>query len=294
MRLLFVHGINQQGKSANIIREQWEGALRAVYGAHGPDRLDGFTRIEAAFYGDRLDELSSVRVADQAIALGAEEAVDDFDEFAVAALEDMAAKLGISHAEIEALAATTAVPQGAGPHKLWLKAIARAIEKYSPAHGTIALRLLGQAHAYIRNQHVHDEINALVRPLFEDDEPAVIISHSLGTIVSYSLLREFASKGRPRQSPLWMTLGSPLGIDSVRRGFSPPRVLPANVGRWFNGADPEDFVALYPSLSAEDYGPDVENHPDFENGEENPHDSLKYLSDPRVAEAITEALDAHA
>lgn len=290
MRMILVHGINQQGKISQKILESWLERLRATYALHGPDPLGRLSRIEAAYYGDKLDELSSVKVKDQAIALGAEEATSDFDEFAVDALEEMALRMGVTPAKIQAEELVTVVPQGAGIHKKWVKAVARAIETVSPLRGTLALRVLGQAHAYIRNQHVHDEVNKLVRPLFEDDEPAIVVSHSLGTIVAYSLLREFASNGRPRQSPLLVTLGSPLGIDSVRKGFSKPRVRPDNVQRWVNGADPEDFVALRSELTNGNFGSGIENYPDIENGHEDPHSIIGYLSDPRIAKAIAQAI----
>ena len=290
MRMILVHGINQQGKNSQKILDEWLSSLHATYTTLGYDPLGKLSRIEAAFYGDTLEQLSSVKVKSEAIALGAEEAPEDFDEFAVDALREMALRMGVTGAQIEAEVSETVVAQGAGPHKKLLKAIARVIETVSPFHGTLALRVLGQAHAYIRNQHVHDEVNKLVRPLFEDDEPAIVVSHSLGTIVAYSMLREFAKNGRPRQSPMLVTLGSPLGIDSVRRGFPKPRVKPDNELRWINGADPEDFVALRPELTNDNFGPGIENYPDIENGDENPHSIAGYLSDPRIAKAIAESI----
>lgn len=290
MRMILIHGINQQGKSSQKILDEWLSSLHATYATLGYDPLGKLSRIDAAFYGDTLEELSSVKVKSDAIALGAEEAPEDFDEFAVEALMEMALRMGATEAKIQAEESETAVAQGAGPHKKLLKAIARVIETISPFHGALALRVLGQAHAYIRNQYVHDEVNKLVRPLFEDDEPAIVVSHSLGTIVAYSMLREFAKNGRPRQSPMLVTLGSPLGIDSVRRGFPKPRVKPDNVLRWVNGADPEDFVALRPELTNDNFGPGIENYSDIENGDENPHSIAGYLSDPRIAKAIAETI----
>lgn len=290
MRMILVHGISQEGKSEKAILDEWLKPMRATLAKLGNDPLDRLSRIEAVFYGDLLDANSSPWLKSETLAMGAQEASDDFDEFAVQALEQMAIIIGVTRAEIEAEAAETTVPMGKGPHKKWLKAIARTVEKLSPLKGTIALRVLGQAHAYVRNEYVHDLVNDKVRPVFDDDEPAIIVSHSLGTIVSYALLREFARNGRPRQSPLWLTLGSPLGIDVVRKGFTKPRVRPADVARWVNAADPEDFVALRPVLDASDFGPDGENISDIENGRENPHSIVGYLSDVRVAKAIMEAI----
>jgi hypothetical protein len=290
MRMLLIHGISQEGKSSKIIHDDWMGILRDNFARHRlADASAKLSRIDAAFYGDRLKELSGGWVSGNAIAQGAEEATDDFDEFAIQALENLATRLKITRQAIEHEAADTTVAQGAGVHKKWVKAIARLIEKVSPLRGTLAIRVLGQAHAYLRNHYVHDEINNLVRPLFEDDEAAIVVSHSLGTVISYSILRQFERNGRPRRVPLFFTLGSPLGIDSVRKIFTKPRGRPANVARWFNGADPEDFVALREKLKG-DFGPYVEDYPDFKNGYDNPHSIAGYLADKRVAHAIAQAV----
>ncbi|QOL81111.1 hypothetical protein [Pseudooceanicola spongiae] len=290
MRMILVHGISQEGKSEKIILDEWLTPLRAALAKQGSDPIGRLSRIEAVFYGDLLGSNSSPWLKSETLPMGAEEASDDFDDFAVEALEAMAISIGVTRAEIEAEAADTTVPMGKGPHKKWLKAIARAVEKISPLKGAMALRVLGEAHAYIRNKYVHNLVNNNIRPVFEDDEPAIIISHSLGTVVSYALLREFERNNRSRQSPLWLTLGSPLGIDVVRKSFTKPRIRPSGVSRWVNAADPEDFVALHSALSAPDFGPDIENFSDVENGPENPHGIAGYLSDVRVAKAIIEAI----
>jgi hypothetical protein len=47
----------------------------------------------------------------------------------------------------------------------------------------------------------------------------VVVAHSLGTIVSYRLLRRYGAKA---QVKLFVTLGSPLGIDVVKARLRPP------------------------------------------------------------------------
>lgn len=291
MRMILVHGINQQGKSAAIIRDEWIATLAASFARHGlGDPLSRLMRVDAAFFGDTLEQLSDGWIRGGTVSMGAEDTPDDFDEFAVDALETMAARMGISRAEIEAESAEVVVAQGAGIHKKWLKSVARAIQRVSPLNGTLALRVLGQAHAYIRNQHVHEEVNTLVRPLFEDDEPMLVVSHSLGTIVSLAILRDFVRNHRPREVPLLVTLGSPLGIDSVRKSFSRPRTAPAGTRRWVNGADPEDFVALEVALTERTFAPGIVNYPDIENGHDDPHAVRGYLSDRRIAEEIARVI----
>jgi len=171
-----------------------------------------------------------------------------------------------------------------------LKAAARFIEKISPFKGEIALGVLGQAHAYLKRPHIMKEVDDLVRPSLEGDEPMVIVAHSLGTIVTYRLLRGFAEADKPRRCPLYVTLGSPLGIDVVRRSFSVPRTRPNDVARWLNGADPEDFVALRPVLDVQSFGSGIDNISDIDNGYDDPHSIVGYLSDNRIAGAIIGSL----
>lgn len=290
MRMILVHGISQEGKSEDKILEEWMEALRPQFDNATPNPLERLTRIQAAFYGDTLHELSQGRVKDEYVTMGTEETDPEFEQSMVKALKALARRAKVTDQQIDDEVDAIAVAQAAGPHKEWLKTLARAIERFSPLKGTLALRVLGQAHAYIRNQNVHDEINEKVRPLFEADESAIVISHSLGTVVTYKLLREFAAAHRPRKVPLFLTLGSPLGIDTVRRSFTLPRTRPANVARWVNCADPEDFVALHSELTEETFAAGIENLPDFENGDENAHGIRGYLSDPRVAELVTQAI----
>ena len=290
MRMILVHGISQEGKSEEKIRDEWMGWLRPQFGNSTATHLDRLTRIDAAFYGDILHEMSQGKVKDEYVTMGTEEADPEFEQSMVKAMKALALKVGVTEQEIDEEADDVAVPQAAGPHKKWLKAAARTIERFSPLKGTLALRVLGQAHAYIRNQKVHDEVNKRVRPLFKDNEPAIVVSHSLGTIVSYKLLREFAASNKPRTVPLLLTLGSPLGIDTVRRAFQLPRTRPANVARWVNCADPEDFVALHPELTDKNFAAGIENLPDFENGEENAHGIRGYLSDRRIAKLVAQAI----
>ena len=108
--------------------------------------------------------------------------------------------------------------------------------------------------------------------------------------MTYKLLREFATQNKPRNVPLLVTLGSPLSLDAVRRGFSTPRLRPQTISRWLNGADRNDFVALRNVLDQNTFGPGpVENIGDIDNGDD-PHAGVRYLRDSRIAQAIDQAI----
>lgn len=88
MRMVLVHGINQQGKSPEKIINLWINSLHATYAKYGHNPLSKLSRIEAAFYGDRIESLTATRVEDQTIALGANDDQDDFSDFALAAFRE--------------------------------------------------------------------------------------------------------------------------------------------------------------------------------------------------------------
>jgi len=120
--------------------------------------------------------------------------------------------------------------------------------------------LLPDVGAYFFGGHAEAMREPLRRILREPEvraaRPLAIVSHSLGTVVSYHVLSE------PEFADIrvdhWLTLGSPLGIDEIRwlatRGEGHPAPMPPGVLRWTNIADPLDPVALDGTLHDE-YGP---------------------------------------
>ena len=119
------------------------------------------------------------------------------------------------------------------------------------------------------------------------DEPCVIVSHSLGTVVAYWIL---VDRFPNTDVSLLLTAGSPLGLDTIKDGLPQPLSRPAGVRRWLNVSDEEDFVALYARLDATTFVAGIDNLTDIDNGDDDPHAIEQYLSDPRVGKAIHDAL----
>lgn len=136
-------------------------------------------------------------------------------------------------------------------------------------------------------------IDAIVDAAIPRDEPCVVVSHSLGTIVAYNLL----TNRSPRTNiKALITIGSPLGIESIWSRLpsdTPPRKAPEGVGRWFNARDPQDTVALY-EIAPTVYrgGPEVTNYSGVANGSDNKHGIVQYLEDKVIAKAIHDAVTA--
>lgn len=298
-RLIFVHGINNEVRTKEEIESTWSASLKSAIGPRADSWWDQ-VEIRTAYYGTTLAEETTnwERIQPAGARMSADSPPEDFADPEIAALY-LAIQRGrnipdeLVAQELDPADDRAAVPMAAGVHKGWLKAIARTLEKLVPsAADGLAERFLGQAATYLRKPGTYDLINDMVREqVFLNLDPldrTVVVGHSLGTIVTFVLLREMIVSGT---MPLYVTLGSPLGIDVVKNRVGVPRIRPPVVDRWVNGADPEDFVALKPALNADSFGQaEITNYGHLDNGYSDAHSALKYLGHPEIADAIYGAL----
>jgi subtilisin family serine protease len=115
--------------------------------------------------------------------------------------------------------------------------------------------------------------------------PFVVVSHSQGTMIAYDVLANW-NEG-PIQVPLWVTLGSPLGLAEVQdqlKKLTKQKKLatPAVVERWENFAADWDPVSLDRGLE-NDYaknarGVRAHDHKVENPIDSNPHSGIGYLS----------------
>jgi hypothetical protein len=151
-------------------------------------------------------------------------------------------------------------------------------------------RLIPDADAYFFTDRKEPVRQRLRQALDAVAGPVVVVSHSLGTVIAYDVLREprFAA----RSVPLLVTLGSPLGYNEIQDVVTRPLQLPAPVRLWANFADPFDVVALDSSL-ADDFqgGPRIVDAR-VDNPSPNNHAACGYLGAARVRTTVAAALPA--
>ncbi len=144
-----------------------------------------------------------------------------------------------------------------------------------------------------------------IRTAMDEDSDILVISHCLGTIAAYDAFWEL-SRGQDAAPELkidtWITLGSPLGDEFVKRHLagaseSGERRYPCNVLNWHNIAAEDDFTC-HDETVANDFSPMLDEHlisriRDFRiynlalrYGRSNPHNALGYLIHPRVSKLV--------
>lgn len=293
MRLVFVHGINNQDNTPKRIEEDWWEALTTAWQAMGLAAKPK-PQIDVAFYADKLAAAEAGDLA-KAIAMGGETPTGRLA--ATEFLKAYAQAAGVTQAEINKVAEAygipvTAIEQGA-PHEGWIISLAGILEKILPTKGKYIARLfLKQAALYIENEGLRDSIDAKVKTQILDgkSDPTIVIAHSLGTVVSYRILAN--KKQNTRNVPLFVTLGSPLGVAMFKKILPPAGEMPRPpLTTWLNGRHKDDFVTMGRAITADSVGfSDVGDETTIVNDVDDKHSIKHYLSSPSIAGVIHAAL----
>lgn len=285
-RLLLVHGRAQQGKDPKHLKEEWVAALKrgaAKFGGSLATSVD----VAFPFYGDLLDSYArqmEIPLTSEIQARG--EKNDEFLKFQFEVAESIRKAAGIPEDKVNAEYEGNIQERGPLNWK-WVQAVLRSIDKNGGGMNQATLETFTRdVFLYTTRAGVRAEIDRLVAKQLTE-EPTVVVGHSLGSVVTYSVLRNDA---RVLKVPLYVTVGCPLGVRAVRDQFRPLR-FPDPVSAWFNAYDPRDVVALYP-LDAANFPvtPQVENKGDVDNYTDNRHGIVAYLDDKVVAQRIISKL----
>jgi hypothetical protein len=289
MKLIYVHGRNQQGKNAEALRQEWKQA-----------QAEGFRRValtwpeaiepQLPFYGDELDklvkQLNAPLAADVMARGGAESTVVSSEsELRSELLQEIAQAQNITPMQITAQFAADVAARGGDAEAIqrgpgnweWVHSILKLLDR-TPIGSNVIDTFTRDVSVYLTNVNVRRRIDDIVRAAIPD-EPCVVIAHSLGTIVAYNVLRQLRTASHIRL----ITVGSPLGIQAIKRHLD-TLAMPVRVVHWYNAMDEKDVVALYP-LDQTHFGiaPPIENKTTVDNPTGEHHGIEGYLWDPDVA-----------
>jgi hypothetical protein len=296
-RLVFVHGRAQEGKDSVALKAEWIDCWRQGLAKRGLPLPLAESDIRFPYYGDTLSQLSNgLSQADAAKVVVRGTGIDDAEkEFT----RKMAAELRsrITDAQLAEVAGQVVVERGLLQWD-WFQNILEAVDRHVPFASSASIALFTHdVYQYLHADAVQAVIDEGVAAAVEPGVDTVVVSHSLGTVVAYRLLRQW---GRERgwRVPLFVTLGSPLALQAIRdklRSEAPTR-CPECVAAWFNAFDPGDVVALHPlhisAFPLDPAAPAIENKDDVDNPTPNKHGISGYLADPEVAERLYRAVTA--
>jgi hypothetical protein len=286
-RLVLIHGRGQQGLDPTNLQSDWLKTLRLGAQAAGKSFPD---QIEVAFpyYGDTLEKFRrsyDIPLTSEVQTRGGR-VDDEFLVFQAEVAESLRQRAGISDAQVDIEYGSNPKPKGPLNWQ-WVQAILRTLDKYGGGMSQTTLEVFTRdVFLYTTRIGVREEIDQIVSAAFTE-EPTVVVGHSLGSAVGYSVLR---SDRRALHIPLYVTVGCPLGVRPIRDQFRPLK-FPKPVDIWYNAFDTRDAVALYP-LDKDNFpvSPAIQNFSSVNNHTDNRHGIIGYLDDATVAAKVISAL----
>jgi hypothetical protein len=157
-----------------------------------------------------------------------------------------------------------------------------------------------------------ERVIAPLRAAIERGDKVMVISHCLGSVITYDCLWELCHDSNPITGKIdtWITLGSPLADEYFKRKLAGASQrgdnrYPNNLVNWYNVAAEDDFTC-HDETVANDFREMLKNHlisriKDYRiynlavrYGRSNPHTSVGYLIHPRVAQLVAEWLGSSA
>jgi len=287
MKLIFIHGRAQGGKDPIGLRKTWISALEAGLKKSGLTLPIPNEDIVFPYYGDLLDKLVAEYNApvETIIKKGFDSNSANarfFHDF----LLEVAENSNITLQDIEEESISEVKEKGPLNWE-WVHSILKAIDKKSNWSEVSIKKFSFDVFLYLTIPAIRQEIEKEVMQEFKN-ESYVVVGHSLGSIISYNILREVSSI----KACKFITVGSPLGINAVKKHLKFPIKMPDCIKNgWFNAYDERDVVALKPlNKDYFDISPSIENMNNVDNYTSNRHGIEGYLNDKEIAKEIYNAL----
>jgi hypothetical protein len=283
MRLVFVHGMKNEGQNPATLQQRWYDALKAGWAAANIAPPTGYS-VDMPYYGDVLHRLTDGAGQGPGVKRRGPDDIKEPGAFEAEYYRLLKRKLEISDDDVKQQLPTGVKERGPANWE-WVQAIARVVQKRSRVISEFALSAVPQVDGYLSNPAVQSAVDEIVEPSLNQGR-TVYVAHSLGTIVSYRLLKKLSGR---LDAPLFFTLGSPLGISIVVDAVA-PIIAPKVLSKWINAADERDYVALVSKLDKPDYSIPIVNINTIHNPGKDAHSIVEYLKHKEICEPIAVAL----
>jgi hypothetical protein len=292
-QLVLIHGRAQEHRNAADVKAEWVDAWEKGLEKNGLTLPISDADIRFPYYGQTLYDLVQDKPPSQVaeVIVRGDDTKDKEALFVREILLEIQKHSGITDEQVQALSSETIAERGPLNWK-WVRSILQSLDTYVPGASGASIALATRdVYLYLRNPGFQNIIDSGVRSAITSGVETVVVGHSLGSVVSYSLLRR-DGKALGWKVPLFVTLGAPLAVTAIKDAIKPIK-HPECATRWFNAMDSRDIVALYPLDAARfPVNPAIENKTDVDNETENRHGISGYLSDAVVAKRIYDALTA--
>jgi hypothetical protein len=253
---VYIHGIDNK-PPREVLKCQWDLALFGVP-HHDRSRLAFWVNRDRypAPYPGSCDEEDSLRP--ESLLYSAE--IDDQPDPLASTIEALAEGNATKRAALRRIAREVSGLPLDSPAPAFAEPVRHFLTEQ------ITLRFIRDAHDFFYVSERRQEMeNSLRLCLEETPGPHIVIAHSLGSVIAYNFLRH---SGASCDIALFVTLGSPLGLSSMRAQFRRPEFhgaggplpVPACIRAWINVSARFDLVCRVKRLASLFTPRSIEDH----------------------------------
>ena len=294
MKIIFIHGMNQQHYTEQSLKQYWFRLFKAGL-AHSQQKIDfNLLQIKLPFYGDLLtkhhlyNSLNLNHFLPQTLA----------NIYLPVHLRHNISILKEQQPFISALPTFNPHQSTSFTQRLSLisaltkdhlfKELSLFLNHYPKLHQSFIRNFLIETYLYLSNPEFMHEVHHRIMQHLHPHEDHILVAHSLGTVIAYNLLHQFNHFKIHR----FITLGSPLAFKIIQEKLTFPISRPTQLkGDWLNFYSPDDFLTAFPLCESPfNFDPPIINQ-SITTSIYNPHSIAGYLQHPLVIQSIIEALN---
>lgn len=296
MKIIFIHGMNQQSYTENTLRQHWINILNQGI---KESRLNvDLSKIDIAmpFYGDLITKhrmnnnfdlgaflpksLMNFRLP---LGLGSKKtiSIEEAQATLIPLLPHFAKEQTIKLSTRLFLASQLA-------KDIALKEFIMLLNNFPKLHEGLIHRFLIETYMYLANPVFVEEVHQRVLNSLDESKEHIIVSHSLGTVIAYNLLQQLKPKYCIQR---FITMGSPLAFRVVQSKLIQPISRPNILnGDWYNFYSHDDFLTTFPLIDSPfNFHPSIINKP-ISTFISKPHEIMGYLQHPSVVKSLLEPI----
>ncbi|MEK5742847.1 alpha/beta hydrolase [Acinetobacter variabilis] len=299
MKVIFIHGMNQQHHSAASIRQRWLHILQKGMRKHQQDARFSYLKrhIRIPFYGDLLSRYNVRNILEAGTLMPQEWPSFPFRKPAQPQLPAPVPRPGWRRPTITDFAQPSSSDTmdfrqkfnyfTALGRNVALRDFALLLNYFPTLHRNLLQRFLIETYLYLDNPDFMREVHERIARQLSRRKPCIVIAHSLGSVIAYNHLIQHPELNVQR----FITLGSPLAFQVIQSSLAQPVVRPAAIkGDWINFYSTDDYLTAIPLTQPPfKFEPEIINH-GIRTHIHRPHDITGYLLYPQVVEAILELL----
>jgi hypothetical protein len=306
--ILFVHGSDFK-PPAEVFLDEASTALRSGVERDFPDNVELLESVdlELAYYGDLGNELlrahgkhydEQLDIGDRRNALETLRKIPQRKRFGLRQYDSLRGKSAISEA----------IADVASP---LLGTLGLMMPLVSMVAKDFAIYLRGNTDF---TEQVRERVRSKLCEMLNRGDQLLLMTHGTGCFVAYDVLWQLSHDERfnadysGAKVDLWMTLGSPISDDKLRKRLLGARRsgkgrYPTNIITWQNISAEDDYVCHdktvaddLKAMMREHVISSINDHRVYNHtmryGKSNPHCSLGYFIHPRVAKIVVEWMQA--